>query len=209
MAPLSAEQEKQQESGAACASVYMQLPEPSPPLPMRGLTGQTCYDPATSSLDINRLAGPSSSPVFVASSPCPDYPPQQYAYAATYSPQQYVTGCSPQQLDALPLGYPLAAGIAVTGYPAASGHPVQPAAMVAHVQGVPAAEPADPQAEGCCTVGVVLLVVGFVLPVCWLVCAFLPCFSKFNSVHDKRAATLSGVLLATLVAVVVMRFGLG
>jgi hypothetical protein len=46
-------------------------------------------------------------------------------------------------------------------------------------------------------------------PICWLVCVFLPCCTKFNSTHDKRAATLSGVMLATIVAIVVLKFGQG
>jgi hypothetical protein len=48
----------------------------------------------------------------------------------------------------------------VTGYPAAPGLAVQPAAVAAApVQGIPAAAPASEEPQGCCTVGVVLFLV--------------------------------------------------
>jgi biotin transporter BioY len=50
---------------------------------------------------------------------------------------------------------------------------------------------------------------GFLFPVCWLVCVFLPCCSKHNSPRDKRAATASGVMIAAVVVIVVMKCGLG
>jgi hypothetical protein len=53
-----------------------------------------------------------------------------------------------------------------------------------------------------------VLQLGFLCPVLWLVCAFLPCYTKHNTKTDKSAATLSVVFIFAVVSIVVMKFGL-
>jgi hypothetical protein len=164
MAPVSVDQEKQQELQGAAAPVYMQLPGPGPAaLPTNNFNVQYTY--ATySPPSYPSLADPHSINPYVAAPSCLEYPPQQYPaqqYPASYSPQQYVASSSPQPCAAAPPS--AAAGTAVTGYPAVAGYPVQPTAVAttaaAPGQGIPAALPADQAPQGFCTVTTALFLV--------------------------------------------------
>jgi hypothetical protein len=154
MAPFPAEQQKQQE--AAAAAGYPQLPGLNPAVsPIAEPTGQQFY-PAAAPPPYPSLAGPCSSTACAAPPPYQPYQP--------YPPQQYA---------AAPHAYPPAhaAGMAVTGYPAAAPvHHMQPMAVgPAPVQGSPAF--INQQPCGCCTVGWVLFGVSAGVLADWMIAA--------------------------------------